>query len=513
MASRIESKKQSFKIIPTSISIYKKQPEFIFGAAIAAAFFLLLAPPNAALACAGTGMIQAKQTSFKLDDKLPEFTVFWNSDGTCASNKVQITARYSVSGQTFDVAALDCPSPNVNGNYCVVSGNVYQMVVANSGFTFNVGGKGNVEAWVSVDGAFVHKTPPLEFTISGGAGDMPVAKIEKAAGPVEARLSVAIGGLTQTSNIAVYLGTIYNWGLTVVTILAVTMLVWGGVKYLTAGGDMSRTGSAKTTISNAVIGLILAFATYLILNTINPALLNFKSIEPAPITRAIATNETSCEAILSKFAHLQTVPPTGACGDKGTVSLKPGQSGTVATDSCTFSTCPAGLGCGTVDGKPKCVRCQDYTDAKLKTMGILNATDQTCANFGPKVYGRIFAACVYTNDTGLGERGCARLDLGCANVKTCQDYQKFLTINSSGEFRGAQYERRCLMDVSKGPFCVYQGPGGHLSYVCNINDPCGVPGGCKVADNPSLGDITKYSGESAFLTVPFQLCVPTDWGS
>lgn len=483
---------------------------------------LFLALPSATLACAGTGTVQAKETNFKLDDKFPEFTVFWNSDGACAGNKVQITARYSVSGQTFDVAALDCPSPNTNGNYCVVSGNTYQMVVGNSGFTFNIPGKGNVEAWVSVDGNFVHKTPPLEFTIGGGGGEMPAAQAEKPPEPVEARLTVAINGLTQTSNIAQYLGTIYNWGLTVVTILAVTMLVWGGVKYLTAGGDMSRTGSAKTTISNAVIGLILAFATYLILNTINPALLTFKSIEPKAISRIVATTENGCEDILSKFAYLQISPtsaPTGTCGDTGTLSLKPGQTGQIVTNTCTFKTCPAGLGCGKIDGKYKCVKCQDMTDAALKkNTNSLSVGDGDCRQYAPAIYNKKeFYACVYSNDTALttiggkwlGQRGCALFYGNCSQIKKCEDYDDNSRIYPNGYdprtgdvgFSPA-YERSCIRDLSTAGSCVYLGPTNHLAIVCNPNDPCGV-GPCKVqeiTDQSTLAKIKAFTGP--MLTLP-----------
>jgi hypothetical protein len=45
----------------------------------------------------------------------------------------------------------------------------------------------------------------------------------------------------------------------VAAIVAVIFVVWGGVKYVTSGGDSSGVASAKQTIIAALIGLILAF--------------------------------------------------------------------------------------------------------------------------------------------------------------------------------------------------------------------------------------------------------------
>jgi hypothetical protein len=44
----------------------------------------------------------------------------------------------------------------------------------------------------------------------------------------------------------------------VVGILAVVMLIVGGVKYITSGGDSNRVNSAKNTVLYAIIGLVIA---------------------------------------------------------------------------------------------------------------------------------------------------------------------------------------------------------------------------------------------------------------
>mgnify|MGYP000468685143 CR=1 FL=1 len=56
-------------------------------------------------------------------------------------------------------------------------------------------------------------------------------------------------------------------------ILAFSMIVWGGYEYLTSGGNPTKQQSALQRITYAIIGLILLFAFWIILNTINPDIL------------------------------------------------------------------------------------------------------------------------------------------------------------------------------------------------------------------------------------------------
>lgn len=55
-------------------------------------------------------------------------------------------------------------------------------------------------------------------------------------------------------------------------VLALLMIVVGGVQYIVAAGNTSGQGAAKKRISDALLGLVLALASVLILYTINPDL-------------------------------------------------------------------------------------------------------------------------------------------------------------------------------------------------------------------------------------------------
>ena len=50
-----------------------------------------------------------------------------------------------------------------------------------------------------------------------------------------------------------------------VGVFCLVMFVYGGFTFLTSGGSSSRVKDGKTILTNAVIGLVLAFAAYMII--------------------------------------------------------------------------------------------------------------------------------------------------------------------------------------------------------------------------------------------------------
>lgn len=55
----------------------------------------------------------------------------------------------------------------------------------------------------------------------------------------------------------------------IVGIIAVIMIIIGGIKYSTSNGEQSQIASAKNTILYAIIGLIVAFMSYAIVNFVS----------------------------------------------------------------------------------------------------------------------------------------------------------------------------------------------------------------------------------------------------
>jgi hypothetical protein len=73
--------------------------------------------------------------------------------------------------------------------------------------------------------------------------------------------------------------------------LAIIMIVIGGVQYLSTDA-ISGKSEGKERIENAIIGLLLAIGSYIILNTINPGILTLNlglKVPPKPAPSAVAT--------------------------------------------------------------------------------------------------------------------------------------------------------------------------------------------------------------------------------
>ncbi len=97
-----------------------------------------------------------------------------------------------------------------------------------------------------------------------------------------------------TAPIAKYIKAIYQYGIGIVGILAAVVLMYGGVLWIVAGGNASQVGEAKAWIGAALTGLILALTSYMILNTINPALVNLQTTPVPGVKEAPATDKGCC---------------------------------------------------------------------------------------------------------------------------------------------------------------------------------------------------------------------------
>lgn len=84
------------------------------------------------------------------------------------------------------------------------------------------------------------------------------------------------------SNIGRCVTQIYQWALAVSAILAMLMVVVGGYLVMTAGGSAQQSEKGKHYVLSAIVGMGLLFGTYLILNTINPDLVQFRDFSTEP---------------------------------------------------------------------------------------------------------------------------------------------------------------------------------------------------------------------------------------
>lgn len=75
-------------------------------------------------------------------------------------------------------------------------------------------------------------------------------------------------GSSDAANIEDIVSKIINYLLYAVGIASVVMLIFGGFKYITSGGDSGKVGEAKNTILYAIIGLVVAILAWAIVSFI-----------------------------------------------------------------------------------------------------------------------------------------------------------------------------------------------------------------------------------------------------
>lgn len=136
-------------------------------------------------------------------------------------------------------------------------------------------------------------------------------------------LNAPFAGISKVNNLGEYIAAIYNYGLGIAGVLAGIMVTIGGVKWLMAAGNKSSIDSAKKTIFGGIMGMILLFSSYIILNTVNPQLVNLK----IPNIRNIARSDLEIP-----LGAANCTPGTLACTCRG-------------NDPETPNTCNAGLKC------------------------------------------------------------------------------------------------------------------------------------------------------------------------
>ena len=93
---------------------------------------------------------------------------------------------------------------------------------------------------------------------------------------------------TRETTAATYLKGLFNLTIAIAGVLAVIKIIFGGIQYMSTDAFGAKS-EAKTTIQHAIWGLALALSAWLILHTINPALIQFNFNLPSPVQK---TNNT-----------------------------------------------------------------------------------------------------------------------------------------------------------------------------------------------------------------------------
>ncbi len=98
-----------------------------------------------------------------------------------------------------------------------------------------------------------------------------------------------------------YLAKFYTFFVGIVGILATVMVLYGAIRWILAAGNQSRISGAKTVITSAIIGVVIAFTSYLLLFLLNPRLINFsylsKTISTVQVTNVASPTSIQCDSL------------------------------------------------------------------------------------------------------------------------------------------------------------------------------------------------------------------------
>jgi len=280
---------------------------------------------------------------------------------------------------------------------------------------------------------------------------------------------VAVGkvvGATTTSDLlANYIAAFYNWGLSIVGVLAVLMLMAGGITWLTSGGDSGKIGSAKKMIEGSLLGTFLLLGAYFFLNTINPNLTKLPVIEMAVINRDDIKNDCVDKndgdgCVLNKTDKIKT----GYCVSKSCIPCRAIGLSCVKDYECKSAN-NGSCGYGDIAGIKYPSSCKNNFCS-----GAPAALGSACGdnNIG------ICSDNVICPDSKSVVTGGTQ----CATGRCCADQAK------DGEACGANSAGQCLPDLTpptnfsrltggrdcgSGLFC-YQ-PAGKVGESCGLNHP------------------------------------------
>jgi|GEM_PF-2866356 len=109
-----------------------------------------------------------------------------------------------------------------------------------------------------------------------------------------------------------FIKAIYNFGMAIVSIVAVVMIIMQGAKIIVSGGESKVEAYKK--IGQVAIGLVIAWGSYAILYTINPALVEFKAlkvkyIEPVDLAQFKAESEAGADTEITTGQMVAGYPP------------------------------------------------------------------------------------------------------------------------------------------------------------------------------------------------------------
>ncbi len=138
--------------------------------------------------------------------------------------------------------------------------------------------------------------------------------------------------------LANYIKALFVYFIWVVGVIAVVMIVYGGIRWVAAAGNPGRIKEARDIIDNAVIGVIIGLVSFVLLNTINPRLTKLS----LPGVTNVATQDFCAGGAPPSFPDNFYVcqNETLGCGKTEQIDVKNETTGVTGKTTCMGTRCP-----------------------------------------------------------------------------------------------------------------------------------------------------------------------------
>lgn len=236
--------------------------------------------------------IKLETTAYSNDDTIKvQASVLWGTPVTADKKIVEIIIK-DINDNIISSATIPMTTkPGTDNN----QGGTINMdkLTANTNYKVQVlATQGEGASGLMMPNIINIKTRPAgeKTLVLNGENPVVIINQDKSAPPPNGgvyTLLAPIGDITTApDNMGDYFNTIFTLAIGLCGVLAVIMIVIGGVQYM---GDESIFGKteAKSRITSAVLGLLIALGSYALLNTINPDLLGKGGIKINSVSATI----------------------------------------------------------------------------------------------------------------------------------------------------------------------------------------------------------------------------------
>lgn len=356
-------------------------------------------------------------------------------------------------------------------------------------FSKPVAGEGRTDFYVDVRGGAAADSPivwtketPVTIFITGPAREQ--SALEQSGngapqgGPVP--LQVRIGDYARAASLPQYLATVFNYAIRLAPLLAMIMIVIGGMQWLLAAGATDKISEAKKRISSAVIGLVLALSAFLLLQTVNPAIVQFKELQ---IPKVGALDISACPPGTLGCPCRETVGDAPACGP--TLSCVSARYVLATDDNAVFMHALAGglagaglgfLGTGGVGATAGANQSVAYGGYVSQEEAVANLTLRERAVAGLRGAGSGVGFAVMFAGFGVGAAATAIYDMGTTQ-ELCTDGKPGSPCDTDASCESGkcyEYTHTCFNPPSP--------PGG----ICNGGGDCGGGSSCQEVEGPAF---------------------------